>query len=92
MRMEKLFASLPAEAGVLFASVSPQPVEDGTSVEFFVRLGIARHLTEGTGKALVSKVLADEVKAGVRVFVGVYRGVSGTCRDDGASPTRPTQA
>jgi hypothetical protein len=51
--MEQKLASLSPKAGIIFVSVQPQPVEGGDSEEFFVRLGLARHLTERTGKALV---------------------------------------
>jgi hypothetical protein len=90
--MEQKLASLSPKAGIIFVSVQPQPVEGGDSEEFFVRLGLARHLTERTGKALVQQVLAEEMKSGLKIFAGVYRGVSGTCRDDGTSSSHPASA
>lgn len=92
LQMEQKFATLPASAGVLFISVQPQPVEEGHASEFFLRLGLARHLTEGTGKALVQQLLAEEMRSGLKIFAGIYRGVPGTCRDDGSPPARPTPA
>jgi hypothetical protein len=88
--MEGKFASLPSQAGILFISVQPQPEEDGKSIEFFVRLGLSRQFEEGTGKALIKKILEDEIRAGLRIFSAVYRGVSGACRDYGTSTTHPT--
>jgi len=90
--MERKLMTLPARAGVLFVSVSPTPTEDGNSKEFVVRLGIARHLQEGTGKALISKFLAEEMRSGLRIFAGIYRGVSGACRDDDSSTAHPPAA
>jgi hypothetical protein len=92
LQMEQKFARLPETAGVLFVSVQPQAVEEGHASEFFLRLGLARHLTEGTGKALVQQLLAEEMRSGLKIFAGIYRGVSGTCRDDGTPPARPTAA
>ena len=86
--MEQRFASLPPQAGVLFVSIQPQPVDDGKSVEFYIRLGISRRFDEETGRALVKKVLSEEIKEGLRLLVGVYRGVSGACRDDGTPTAR----
>lgn len=87
--MERKLATLPPSAGVLFVSVSPQPAEDGNSKEFFLRLGIARHFEESTGRALIKKYLAEEMKAGLRIFAGVYRGVSGAYRDDSTTTAHP---
>lgn len=83
--MESRFTDLPPSAGVLFVAVQPQPNDSGHANEFFVRLGITRRFGEDTGKALIRKVLSEEIKSGIKVFGGVYRGVSGTCRDDGSS-------
>jgi hypothetical protein len=88
--IEQRFAHLPPEAGILFVSVGPQPTEDGKTVEFFIRLGIQRSLTEGAGRALVQQVLEQEIQSGLKVYAGVYRGVSGACRDDGSAAARPT--
>jgi hypothetical protein len=85
--MERLFAALPPQAGVLFVSIRPDPTEDGKGESFFLRLGIARRFEEETGLALVKKVLQEELRQGLRIRVGVHRGISGACRDDGTSTT-----
>lgn len=90
--MERKIAALPASAGVLFVGVQAQPSESGGGREFFVRLGLVRHLTEAAGKALIRQALAAEMKAGIKIFAGVYRGISGARRDDGPSTARPTAA
>jgi hypothetical protein len=89
-KMERRLAALPAQAGILFVSVTAQPTDDGEVKEFVVRLGIARHLQEGTGRALISKYLAEEMRAGLKVFAGIYRGVPGASGDDSSPTTRPT--
>lgn len=86
---EQRFASLPAEAGVLFVSVSPVPSDSGKTVEFHIRLGMRRSLTEGAGQALVKQVLEQEMQAGLKIYVGAYRGVSGACRDSGSPAACP---
>ncbi len=92
LRMERKLSSLPPSAGVLFVAVQAQPEEGGESKEFFIRLGMVKSLTERTGKALVEQVLAEEMRSGLKIFAGVYRGVPGTCRDDGAPSARPASA
>lgn len=86
---EQRFASLPASSGLLFISVTPQPTETGRAIEFHVRVGLRRNLTEGAGKALVKQVLEQEMQSGLRIYVGVYRGVSGACHDNGVAAARP---
>ncbi len=83
--MERRFAELAPQAGVLFISVQPDPTEDGKVTDYHIRLGIARRFEEDVGRVLVRKVLEEEIKAGVKIFVGVYRGISCACRDDGTS-------
>jgi hypothetical protein len=85
---EQRFASLPAEAGLLFVSVTPQPTMTGRVVEFHVRVGMRRDLTEGAGKALVKQVLEQEMQSGLKIYAGVYRGVSGACHDTGVAAAR----
>lgn len=92
LAFEQRFARLPETAGVLFVSVQAQPSESGRSKEFFIRLGIRRDLEESVGKALVEHVLEQEIQSGVKVYVGVYRGVSGTCRSSGAATAHPSEA
>ena len=74
--MERKFSALPASAGVLFVSVRSVGSEAGGGLEFHVRLGIARHLTEETGRGLIRKVLEAERFAGLKLFIAVYRGIS----------------
>ncbi len=88
-KMEQKFSSLSSQAGVLFVSIIPEPTHDGKAPFFTVRLGITRHLDVKTGKALIHKVLEAEMKAGVKIYVAVYRGISGACRDDGSPTARP---
>jgi hypothetical protein len=89
--MERKFSILPANAGVLFVSIKAMPSSSGGGAEFHVRLGIARHLTEDTGRSLIRKVLEAERFAGLKMFVAVYRGVSGACRDDGTTTIGPSE-
>jgi hypothetical protein len=88
-KMELLFGALPSQAGVLFVSIIPEPSQDGRAPFFTVRLGITRRLEVKTGKSLIHKVLETEMKAGVKIYVAVYRGISGACRDDGSASARP---
>jgi len=88
-KMERKFATLPSQAGVLFISIAPEPEEKGRAAFFTVRIGITRALDAKTGKSLIRKVLASELKAGVKIYVAVYRGISCACRDDGSSSARP---
>lgn len=84
--MERKFQLLPPEAGILFVSAEPQPEEGGKVREFIIRLGLSRQFEESTGRAIMKKVLEDELKK-FKLFLGVYRGVSGASRDEGT--TRP---
>lgn len=77
--IERRFASLPAQAGIVFISVQPQPVEEGKSSEFFVRLGIERRFEAEMGKSLAKKILEPELRSGLKVFIGVYRGIPCAC-------------
>jgi hypothetical protein len=86
--MEEKFSSLPVTAGILFVSVAAQPAEDGISKEYHIRLGIQRRLSEETGKALIRRILEEEMKSGLRIYGGIYRGISGACRDDGTPTAR----
>jgi len=89
LEFERRFTTLPPQAGVIFASVQAQPVENGKSVEYFVRLGLVRRLEEETGRALARKILDEEIHSGFRIFVGVYRGSPGACRDDSSPAAHP---
>jgi len=87
---EQRLACLSPEAGILFSSVEAQPTEDGESREFFVRIGIRRCLTDAAGRALINQVFEQEMQAGLKFYAGIYRGVSGACRDAGSAAARPT--
>lgn len=87
-RMEAKFQFLPKEGGILFVSVQPDPVDDGMPQSFLIRLGISRRLEVATGYAIVKKTLADEMKE-YAIYVSVFRGVSGACRDEGIQPQDP---
>ncbi len=87
--MERKFTTLPAQAGVIFASVEAKPTDSGVAGEFWVRLGIQRRLTEDAGKALIAHMLSEEMKSGLKIFASVYRGIPGACRDDHSSAARP---
>ena len=95
LAMERKFAALPPDIGVLFASVEPTPIEGGKVLEFAVRIGVTRNVTEATGKILIRRLLTQEMKSGLHIYGAVYRGVSGTARnvvpvsvpEDGCIPT-----
>lgn len=87
--MEARLAALPASSGILFVCVQAGPSEDGVSTEFHVRLGISRSFGVETGRALVKKMFEPEAASGLKILVGVYRGVLGACRDDSTSTASP---
>lgn len=87
--MEAELCKLPAPAGILFASVSAVPEEEGVVTSFEVVLGIRRIFEEGTGVALIQTVLGGYIKAGVDIRARVYRGISGAGRDEGLAAARP---
>jgi hypothetical protein len=90
--MERRLAQVAPEAGVLFVSVTAQPVEGGKSREFFVRLGIRRVFSEDAGRALIRQICSNEIQAGLQVLVSVFRGISGADRDDGSEAAHPPAA
>jgi hypothetical protein len=87
--IELKLARVAPEAGVLFVGVAAQPVEGGKSREFFVRLGIRRSFSEDAGRALIRQLCNQEIQAGMRILVNVFRGVSGADRDDGSDSAHP---
>lgn len=88
-RMEAALQKLPAEAGILFASVKPVPVEGGDARAFSICIGMSRRFEEGTGLAVAAHLFDAEVQAGRTLDVKVFRGVLGACRDSGAETARP---
>ena len=87
--LEKKFLKLPPESGVLFISVRPIPTPGGRTKEFDVRLGISRRYEEGTGMAIIKKVLEDDLKGGLDISAAVYRGVRGAGSDEDPQGPHP---
>lgn len=81
--MEKRFTTLHPTAGVLFIGVRAVPVPGGKSKTFEVRLGIQRKFDEGTGMAIIKKVLEKELlqSSGYTILASVYRGSAGRACD-----------
>jgi hypothetical protein len=89
--LESRFLTLPPEAGVLFVAIHAVPALGGKTEEFDVRLGISRQFEEGTGLAIIKKVLEDDLASGdIRVSAAVYRGVRGAgCDEDSSRSHQP---
>lgn len=85
-RMEEKFLTLPPEAGIIFVSVHPEPIEGGKCHIFDVRLGVPKSFDPGTGVALVQKVLELEVNF-FEIRASVYLGTSGAARDKNSQRT-----
>lgn len=90
--IERRLAEVSPDAGVLFVSVTAQPEEGGKSREFFVRLGIRRAFSEDAGRALIRQLCTQEISAGLKILVSVFRGISGADRDDGSEAAHPPSA
>lgn len=82
LEFESRFARLPHSAGVIFASVAPEPALDGVSTTFIVFLGLSRKLSEATGLALIRSILGTELAERKITFkFSVFCGTSGAYRD-----------
>ncbi len=81
--IERLFADLPATAGVIFASVQAIPEENGKSSGLRVRLGLKKSLNYDIGAAIVQQVVHTELmKREVKsmyVEMEIYVGSAGKC-------------
>lgn len=90
---EERFIKLPAQAGVIFASVRAIPAIRGEVDTYEVRLGMKRGLEEGTGIALIKHVLRDEIEKGLYSIRGsIYIGRAGAARDQGDEEAHPVKA
>lgn len=86
---EERFTKLPLQAGVLFVSVTANPVEHGDVVTFDIRLGLSRKFQIETGLSLIQHVLREEIAKGIYEFrASVYLGRAGASRDEGDETAR----
>lgn len=74
---EDKFKALPAQAGVLFVSVTAKPSQKGGDGHYHIVLGLSREFSmdESTGIAIVNKVLVDELQSHLyEISASVYIG------------------
>lgn len=89
---EGRFQRLQASAGVLFVSISAEPVEGGDSHAFFIRLGLTKNLTRDAGWAIIQSVLKRELEAGLKVHASVFIGIAGAAHDSRHAGAHPAPA
>lgn len=85
--MEDVLHRLPAQLGVIFASVEAVPAPKGSVNVFNVVLGISRRLDVSVGTKLVEDAFRSHFKSimdstDFNLNVRVHRGVSGAYRDE----------
>ena len=74
--MEQKIASLPSASGILFVGITPEPVENGISSTYTVRVGMSRLFETGAVHAIVSQILTPEISVGVDLRIEVYKGIA----------------
>lgn len=93
--MEQRFRDLPPSAGILFVGVKALPTKgDLDAQKFELVVGVTRQLEEATGRALIKKMLENEMGLGDAdvIDASVFRGVSGAARDEDSEDPHPAQA